>query len=72
MNTATDLELAVINRTANLRREVDDLAQRIRTVCPEGSRVRTAGELRGMAHSLSLLTDHVLDRANALEASHGR
>jgi uncharacterized protein YjiS (DUF1127 family) len=72
MTTATDLEMAIINRTDNLRREVDDLAQRIRTVCPEHSRVRTASELRGMAHSLSLLTDHVLSRADALEASHGR
>ena len=68
--TGTDLEIATAVRTDRIRREVDDLAQRIRTVCPDGSRIRTADELRGMARSLSLLTDHVLERAQSLEASH--
>ena len=70
MTTGTDLEIAAVVWTDRIRRDVDDLADRIRTICPEGSLVRTVEELRSMAHSLSLLTDHVLERAQSLEASH--
>ena len=70
--TQTDLEIAAIRWTDDLRRRVDDLAGRIRTVCPEHSRIRTADELRRMAKSLNALCDDMVIHAEKLEVQHGR
>jgi hypothetical protein len=70
MTTGTDLEIAAVAWTDRVRRDVDALATRIRTVCPEGSRVRTADELRGMERSLVALAGFVADQALKLEDNH--
>lgn len=70
MTTGTDLEIAAIGWTDDLRRRVADLAGRIRTVCPEHSRIRTADELRSMAKSLNTLCDDMVIHAEKLEANH--
>ena len=69
MTTATDLEIAAIGWTDDLRSRVSDVASRIRTVCPEHSRLRTADELRSMAKSLNVLRDDMMAHAERLEAN---
>ena len=70
MTTGTDLEIAAVAWTDRVRRDVDALANRVRTVCPEGSRVRTADELNGIRRNLVALADYVADQALKLEGNH--
>ena len=68
--TGLSLELAALNMTLGLRRSADDIVARLKMVCPEGSRLRTAGEMRAVARSLQYAAEHIAANADALEVSH--
>ena len=70
--TPLNLEMAAVTMTSRLRSDADNIAARLKILCPENSRLRTAVEMRAVARSLVLAAEHIVGNAETLEVSHGR
>lgn len=68
--TPTELESAAMDWTQRLSRDADEVARRIKLVCPERSRIRTADEMRRISRSMMLAAEHIAATAETLEANH--